>query len=474
MPIIGLNDTTGLGSAAETTAASHALMNGTGFTYVAGANEDVFRFGYYSGTAGSNATVQIGLYDITGGATNAPLVTSGQVTGTAGSTPFTVDVTPVTLTNGNTYCVAWRIVANGNMQRAFTSNACRTSTLTGADALAATFTNNAGLSQKYAVWAETQASSGVSITSVTGSAADVVRAGESVTIVGTGFNAAQGDGSVTIAGVAGAVTLTVGSWSATSITCTAPAEQVMFGGSKTITVTNSDESSDTHSVTYNPPTGWIYETLTDDTPPADSMAAGASGLAVGDQVYLNATADGPGAATATVAFLGAGDGTVQLTGVTVDGDYLVSVEIRDATDGTDTTNGPQTITVDTTAPVGYAINIDQAAVSADNETATSFTFSAAEVGAAWSLTVTSSGGGTPVTDSGTIATATDQITGIDVSGLSDGTLVYSVTLTDTVGNIGDASTDTVAKSISPPGEVGGPTRTLTRPLCRALSRSLTG
>lgn len=293
----------------------------------------------------------------------------------------------------------------------------------------------------------------VSITSVTGSASDVIRAGESVTIVGTGFNASQGDGSVTIAGVAGAVTMTIGSWSNTSITCTAPAEGIMFGGSKTVTVTNSDESSDTHSVTYNPPTGWIYETLSDATPPSDSMAAGAAGLAVGDQVYLNTTADGPGAATATVAFLGAGDGTVELTGVTVDGDYDVTVEIRDATDGLDTSNGPQTITVDTIAPVGYTISVDQAAVNSGNVEATSFTFAGAEVGSTWDLTVTSSGGGTPVEDTGTVSAADEQILNIDVSSLPNGTLNYTVTLTDTVGNVGDGVFDTVVKTVNPPTNI---------------------
>ncbi len=42
-----------------------------------------------------------------------------------------------------------------------------------------------------------------------------------------------------------------------------------------------------------------------------------------------------------------------------------------------------------------------------------------------------------MTGSGTIASATEQVTGIDVSSLLDGTLTYnSVTLTDTAGNTG--------------------------------------
>ena len=41
-----------------------------------------------------------------------------------------------------------------------------------------------------------------------------------------------------------------------------------------------------------------------------------------------------------------------------------------------------------------------------------------------------------------ITSATQQVTGIDVSSLSDGILTYSVTLTDAAGNVGTAATVT--------------------------------
>ena len=56
--------------------------------------------------------------------------------------------------------------------------------------------------------------------------------------------------------------------------------------------------------------------------------------------------------------------------------------------------------------------------------------------------MTSSGGSGSVTGSGTIASATQQVTGINVSSLPDGTLTYSVTLTDPAGNIGSPVTAT--------------------------------
>ena len=66
----------------------------------------------------------------------------------------------------------------------------------------------------------------------------------------------------------------------------------------------------------------------------------------------------------------------------------------------------------------------------------------AETGATYNYTVTSSGGTGSVTGTGTITSATQQVTGINVSTLADGTLTYSVTLTDAAGNVGSAKTAT--------------------------------
>ncbi|MCG8475423.1 MAG: hypothetical protein MI784_08120, partial [Cytophagales bacterium] len=107
-------------------------------------------------------------------------------------------------------------------------------------------------------------------------------------------------------------------------------------------------------------------------------------------------------------------------------------------------------TLDNTAPSGYSITIDQSPINAGNETAVSFTFAGAETGATYNYSFSSSGGGTPVTSSGTVASATETISGIDVSGLTDGTLTLSVTLTDPAGNAGSAATDTESYDASAP------------------------
>lgn len=126
------------------------------------------------------------------------------------------------------------------------------------------------------------------------------------------------------------------------------------------------------------------------------------------------------------------------------------VQAEDAVGNTSSEVDVPTITEDSTSPAGYAVGIDQSPINSLNVNAVSFTFSGAEVGATYSYSFTSSGGPGSVAGSGTIATATDQITGIDVSGLADGTVSLSVALTDTVGNVGITATDTKAKDTQAP------------------------
>ncbi|WP_169724996.1 MBG domain-containing protein [Algoriphagus terrigena] len=100
------------------------------------------------------------------------------------------------------------------------------------------------------------------------------------------------------------------------------------------------------------------------------------------------------------------------------------------------------------APSGYTVAIDQAQIDDANAAAASFTFADAEVGATYDYTFSSDGGGTDVTGSGTVATLTDQITSINLSGLGGGTVTLSVTLTDPSGNTGAVATDTKQRIVN--------------------------
>ena len=158
--------------------------------------------------------------------------------------------------------------------------------------------------------------------------------------------------------------------------------------------------------------------------------------------------------------------TQQVTGINVtslpDGTLTLSVTLTDAANNT---GSPATATVakDANVPSGYSVSIDQAAINNANKTALSFTFAGAEAGTTYNYTISSSGGGGTVTGSGTIATATDNISGISVAGLPDGTLTLSVTLTDTAGNTGSAATNTRQK------DVVAPTVAITSPTSGSVS-----
>jgi gliding motility-associated-like protein len=103
------------------------------------------------------------------------------------------------------------------------------------------------------------------------------------------------------------------------------------------------------------------------------------------------------------------------------------------------------IIVDTTPPAGYSVSIDQNLINESNASAISFTMAGAEIGATVSYSFTSAGGGTPVTGSGTITSANQQFKGIDISGLTKGTITLSLTLTDPYTNEGLEATDTSIK-----------------------------
>lgn len=98
-------------------------------------------------------------------------------------------------------------------------------------------------------------------------------------------------------------------------------------------------------------------------------------------------------------------------------------------------------TIDNTAPIGYSVKWNDDLIGLAETSTSKFTFTGAEIGTTYSYTVSSNGGGTNVTSTGTISTSTDQVTLTNLVGLNDGTLTLSVTLTDAATNQGVAVTD---------------------------------
>jgi FG-GAP repeat. len=97
-------------------------------------------------------------------------------------------------------------------------------------------------------------------------------------------------------------------------------------------------------------------------------------------------------------------------------------------------------TLDTALPGGHSVSFATTDLNSGNASAVSFSFADAEVGATYSYTITSSGGGTPVTGNGTLSSANQTVSGIDLRGLADGTLTLSVVVGDASGNSAPAVT----------------------------------
>ncbi|WP_051199683.1 LamG-like jellyroll fold domain-containing protein, partial [Christiangramia echinicola] len=143
--------------------------------------------------------------------------------------------------------------------------------------------------------------------------------------------------------------------------------------------------------------------------------------------------------------------TLDITDFTLDevGENTVTLTVTDV-NANETKITAKVTVKDVTPPSGYSVNIDQTEIDDTNQTTLSFTFTGAEIGTTYDYTISSSDGLDVVRGTGTVTTATDQITDIDVSSLEDGTLTLSVTLTDSSDNTGKVETSTVLKATNAP------------------------
>lgn len=160
MAIIGYNAIGGSNNNRDNTL-THLLLDNATYTYVAAASQEVFRFNFYVGASydGDGSGVDVGLYDITGGTASATLVASANISLSV-SQWNTATITPVALTQGNTYAVALRI-ASATLVRThsiYVGSALSSSSLTGTSALAASWTDDGNFSNVISMYAETRTS----------------------------------------------------------------------------------------------------------------------------------------------------------------------------------------------------------------------------------------------------------------------------------------------------------------------------
>ncbi|MFY0608668.1 MAG: BspA family leucine-rich repeat surface protein [Cyclobacteriaceae bacterium] len=193
-----------------------------------------------------------------------------------------------------------------------------------------------------------------------------------------------------------------------------------------------------------PPSGYTIQNLTIDNI-GNELSLDISNAEVGTSYEVTISSDGGGAdvvvpgsvvnVTQSVTNLGIGSlgyGTltvsVVLTDPAMNAGNIVSETVAFAAP-------------DLTAPSGYSISN----ISVDNvNDELNFQIDNAEIGTTYSYSITSDGGGTPVSSSGTVNNATETFGGISIGGLGYGTLTLSVGLTDAASNSGTPVTETVS------------------------------
>ncbi len=315
---------------------------------------------------------------------------------------------------------------------------------------------NAGAAVTDTVAKDTGVASGYAVAFTTSPVNDANKAAAAFNItsaeVGTTYNY-----SITSSGGGGTIT---GSGTVASATQAVTGVDVssLPDGTLTASVTLTDGASNVGAAATGTvvkdatlPSGYAVA-FTSDPVSAANVTLGAISITsaeVGSTYAYSITSSGGGTpVTGTATVMGATQNVtgIDLSGLT-DGTLTVSVTLTD-TSGNAGAAATDTVVKDVTAPSGYAAAFTTSPVNDGNKSAAAFNITSAEVGAAYSYSITSSGGGTAVTGSGTVASATQSVTGLNLSGLNDGTLTVSVTLTDTHSNAGSAVTGTTSKDVA--------------------------
>ncbi|CAO3378138.1 FG-GAP-like repeat-containing protein [Azospirillum argentinense] len=188
------------------------------------------------------------------------------------------------------------------------------------------------------------------------------------------------------------------------------------------------------ALTVESNSGSTADTLTNVVRPAITGTAAAGTVVVlyqGVTALGTATADGTGRWTVTSASLG--DGAHSLTAT------------ASTSDGTSAASAALTVTIDTTPPTA-TVRFEDDRIDAVEQTSSAFVIDDGEAGVAYAWTITSSGGG-QVTGNGHLGAGTTRVGGLDLSGLSDGTLTLALTLSDAAGNSSAVLGATTRKSM---------------------------
>ncbi|AZV80673.1 hypothetical protein EBB79_22225 (plasmid) [Parasedimentitalea marina] len=279
--------------------------------------------------------------------------------------------------------------------------------------------------------------------------------GETVSVTVTDSASATVSGSATVASDAWSLALDLSSLADGALTVTADAADASGSSAPQVSASFS-KNTNTPSLAFDSPLAGD-----DIVSAAESATVTISGTSSGvpDGETVSVTVTDSASATVSGSTTAASDAwslVLDLSSL-AEGSLTVTADAADGA-GNPVVQISTTLSHDLNPPTGYSASFDQDPVNNSNESAASFTFASAETGTSYAYTISSDGGGSDVTGSGTIASATDQITGIDLSGLGDGTLTLSVVLTDSANQAGTAATDTTTKNTDAPTvTLSGPT-----------------
>ena len=267
------------------------------------------------------------------------------------------------------------------------------------------------------------------------------------TAAGQATVATAGDGTVTISG------------SVADVNATLAALRITGGiaAAATVAVTVSD------GVT-TPATGTLTLPMVDVTPPGGPTITAVSTDFAGtrpvtvtnrNRLFVRGTAEansrvalsdgGTEVATVTADAHGAWVADLSATPIP-DGSHAFTARATDAAGNTGPASGALSVTIDTIAPTTPSVAFNDATIDQAKQSSVGFVLSGGESGTTYRWTLSSSGGGDPLTGTGALAGSGGTIGGIDVSSLFDGTLSLVVTLTDAAGNVSVGGTATATKA----------------------------
>ncbi|WP_247887644.1 Ig-like domain-containing protein [Azospirillum argentinense] len=269
------------------------------------------------------------------------------------------------------------------------------------------------------------------------------------TATGQASVATAGDGTLTISGSVADVNATLAALRITGGTA----------ATATVAVTVSDGLT-------TPATGTLTLPMVDVTPPGSPTITAVSTDSAGtlpvtvtntnrNRLFVRGTAEADsqvvlsdgGTEVATVTADAQGAWVVDLSATPLpDGTHAFTARATDAAGNTGLASGALSVTIDTIAPPTPSVVFNDASIDQARQSNVGFALSGGESGTTYRWTLSSSGGGGSLTGTGTLTASDGTVGGIDVSGLLDGTLSLSVTLTDAAGNVSEVGTATAAKA----------------------------